>query len=499
MSIKQEYEQGLGEYIEYGRAVSMLASFERVGFSYAASWLIDKHAHLKIPCYVRLHPRAILLDPAKYTPGDKGEREKFVPHTPKKDVDSPFSNGPLDILDVVKKCDNLWWDYVGLSQRDTDENQRWKRDEFWQFVIDEGADINADQFEDIADCPTFFRDKRLATYSAARQAAEFSYKPGSLAWRVRARAAEAELAKANGRSPNQTERLTLLDRLNDMGFSTDAIEKSLNESGSQYVARLILTSAEVARRSEMAWKFKSLADLAEEQFIVRSTGYWAHDSTSPRLDAINYKSWANGAMQELASDLGGYVWYEEEGLVFFVQSDKGDFRPAQAGDSPYDFVCRLRDEGLLGSTTLKIPGWAKELFVSKANYDAYSLVWFDSPGTNAPDYKAIRQGKRALVLHETARRTGVEPSSPSLAEATVSPYRDRTRILYTPELDAALSAWEAVTSNGISAPEGVAAKTALLEWLSKERPNLTRDARERIATVANWNKRGGATRTPESN
>lgn len=61
---------------------------------------------------------------------------------------------------------------------------------------------------------------------------------------------------------------------------------------------------------------------------------------------------------------------------------------------------------------------------------------------------------------------------------------------HAPELRIALEAWQAVSANP---PSGKAVKKALEEWLDRHHPGLSKDARGRIAMVANWNKRGGAT------
>jgi hypothetical protein len=43
---------------------------------------------------------------------------------------------------------------------------------------------------------------------------------------------------------------------------------------------------------------------------------------------------------------------------------------------------------------------------------------------------------------------------------------------------------------------GRSPKAALLAWLETNKPDLSANARERIATVANWQPTGGAPKTP---
>ena len=66
---------------------------------------------------------------------------------------------------------------------------------------------------------------------------------------------------------------------------------------------------------------------------------------------------------------------------------------------------------------------------------------------------------------------------------------------YPAELRAAIEAFDAV-SRDPTATKGKSAKAALLAWLEANRPALSNNARERIATVANWQSGGGAPATP---
>jgi len=64
---------------------------------------------------------------------------------------------------------------------------------------------------------------------------------------------------------------------------------------------------------------------------------------------------------------------------------------------------------------------------------------------------------------------------------------------YPQELAAAIEAFEAVHTADLA---GRSAKSVLLGWLNANRPQLSANARERIATVANWQPTGGAPKTP---
>jgi len=67
---------------------------------------------------------------------------------------------------------------------------------------------------------------------------------------------------------------------------------------------------------------------------------------------------------------------------------------------------------------------------------------------------------------------------------------------YPDELRAAIEAFEAVRADHTLLC-GRSPKTVLAEWLEKHKPELSASARDRIATVANWQREGGAPRTPD--
>ncbi|TAL82845.1 MAG: hypothetical protein EPN74_15625 [Rhodanobacter sp.] len=63
------------------------------------------------------------------------------------------------------------------------------------------------------------------------------------------------------------------------------------------------------------------------------------------------------------------------------------------------------------------------------------------------------------------------------------------------ELRAALEAHNAVYGD-LTALAKKSPRQALAAWLSEHKPELSRKARERVATVANWQPAGGAPKTP---
>ena len=63
---------------------------------------------------------------------------------------------------------------------------------------------------------------------------------------------------------------------------------------------------------------------------------------------------------------------------------------------------------------------------------------------------------------------------------------------YPPELDIAFQAWRWASSN--TNPESKSPKQLILGWLNENYSSLDTNAKERIATICNWNKKGGRTR-----
>ncbi|MBN8285060.1 hypothetical protein, partial [Zoogloea sp.] len=75
-----------------------------------------------------------------------------------------------------------------------------------------------------------------------------------------------------------------------------------------------------------------------------------------------------------------------------------------------------------------------------------------------------------------------------LEEQTTSWQFDEEAENYPLELDLAMQAWRGVATNR---DPSLTVKQQLIAWLNQHYPKLTGEATERIATVANWEKRGG--------
>ena len=112
---------------------------------------------------------------------------------------------------------------------------------------------------------------------------------------------------------------------------------------------------------------------------------------------------------------------------------------------------------------------------------AYFIDWAISKGIQ-PDWLdwAIDKG---LYKQKSASEL---PAQTSILQSF-----DKNSPTYPPELDWAWQAWQAISATtGKGKP-----KERTRAWLKDNAPNLSKDAIERIATVVNWDKLGGATRS----
>jgi hypothetical protein len=98
--------------------------------------------------------------------------------------------------------------------------------------------------------------------------------------------------------------------------------------------------------------------------------------------------------------------------------------------------------------------------------------------------KVTRKSVQAWCKANGLRFPGPQSEMPQHGKAT-----------YPEELRAAIEAFEAVHANP-TLLRGRSPKTVLAEWLEQHQAGLSASARDRIATVANWQREGGAPKTP---
>lgn len=190
-------------------------------------------------------------------------------------------------------------------------------------------------------------------------------------------------------------------------FQLDSLYASAGNRYGGALVRLILNSDEIARRAAAPWEYKSLAEYGEDQFITNSDPWWASSK----------ERWIRDAIGEFSQRIVENLWYHEEGLLFFVKSG-GAYRLAAAGDAPYDFVCRLISDDSVGDLTFDSPpSWAQELFIQRANLEAYQLVWNYDGKLSSPQHHESKRVRREAVLRETEARGGAS-NKPARQQAT---------------------------------------------------------------------------------
>ncbi len=113
---------------------------------------------------------------------------------------------------------------------------------------------------------------------------------------------------------------------------------------------------------------------------------------------------------------------------------------------------------------------------------------YDKLDAKYAEVYADREKLIALCREQVAERDGLIKRVADLQNEVEGWQFDESSDNYPPELDVAMQAWRAVSKNRESTQT---IKQQLQSWLAKNYPKLSDEARERIATVANWGKRGG--------
>jgi len=155
--------------------------------------------------------------------------------------------------------------------------------------------------------------------------------------------------------------------------------------------------------------------------------------------------------------------------------------------------------------------WGKK--IEFPDLPEHSLIVHHLTRVSQAAFMKWAQSKKMWSLKQSLQRvqsvdTGQECNSDNTIEMerTTKPlalappaYLDRTHPLSPAELLAANEAWLAITQNGDPKDSGTAVRAAMMKYLNEhpDHRSLGAAAKERICTVANWNKKGGATKTPE--
>lgn len=117
-----------------------------------------------------------------------------------------------------------------------------------------------------------------------------------------------------------------------------------------------------------------------------------------------------------------------------------------------------------------------------------TIVYFDPGGW----YGYRRIAPRVCLAWAAAKELAIPELLQELSELLPAPVGfEIDPDMYAEELDVALITYRAVTQRIRREAPDRQARELIAEWLGEHYPNLTAAARERIATVCNWDKTGG--------
>lgn len=131
--------------------------------------------------------------------------------------------------------------------------------------------------------------------------------------------------------------------------------------------------------------------------------------------------------------------------------------------------------------------------------DEFKKIWgsCDHPEINPPQYfvKWALSKKLPMPWLDAAIKQSLLPvdiANDKQSEQTQLLLElNKTSPTYPSELDIAIRAWLAISATGGKGKP----KQRIREWLNSNTTELSNEAKERISTVANWDKKGGATST----
>ena len=122
------------------------------------------------------------------------------------------------------------------------------------------------------------------------------------------------------------------------------------------------------------------------------------------------------------------------------------------------------------------------------------MKWVQSK--NMPSYRqSIIQAKKAQLL--AVAQAEQQPTPPATLLLPTPAFLDPSNPLSPVEMRVAADVWEIVVSTG--AHKGTKSPKKAIRHILDTHPEysiFSNEAKERISTVANWNKNGGATETP---
>lgn len=267
---------------------------------------------------------------------------------------------------------------------------------------------------------------------------------------------------------------SLFDQILELGISEEQLRTA--EHPFDYLSELLLSVRVTPREEELDWEFKSIEGLARQSLI--STAAWLPQAYEGPRD---FRHLMRSAARRFANEINMWALFADEGLPLYALDDDG-FQLAGSDDPNRQFLFLSAGQGhILDESCNTAPPWASYLYVNRDAMLIHDLMWGEeSPGSGSEARLARVEATQLLMA---AR--GVHGFAKNSVASNDHKCDDPK---WPEELDIATIAWETARSQ---CPAGVRPGKFIRDWLSLERPHLSAEAINRIATVANWDKSPG--------
>ncbi len=143
MGIRDDLNEIKETFIDILSAIELLAKIEGVSAVDAAVWLVEKNAHRKLRPFLK----------------KGGIKVSNVEQLRRLAVEN--------IAMMVYRMQQGVHDYDATQARNWVDKIRWRRDDFWQWVQEQGVEIRAEFFKNPLDCPAYLQ--RSATSGTAKE------------------------------------------------------------------------------------------------------------------------------------------------------------------------------------------------------------------------------------------------------------------------------------------------------------------------------------------
>lgn len=219
----------------------------------------------------------------------------------------------------------------------------------------------------------------------------------------------------------------------------------------------------------------SLAQWIEYDCYFYTEFFRKENYSSPTLDDI-WRAFFQGLAGDLSVSVAKATEFIYHGVPLYVKGDhENNYHLLPRENEEYSYI---RQRGKRWDVTHDdlLPDWASRYFVKPEHLKWHDLLFLTESVLSESE---ILERQKALW-----RQIGLEPA---ISEFGVE---ERDKGEWPEELDIALITWRAAR-NSVEVAEGAKPRAYMLAWLETNYPNLSDEARRRIATVANWDKTPG--------